>query len=65
MAYPVRQFHPDRNDATITGDLTEQIPAARNKRRWIQRLVHFDIDPNNTKVIGRSLIAMLMRDTQL
>ncbi|KAI1868907.1 hypothetical protein JX265_006886 [Neoarthrinium moseri] len=46
LAYPVHKFHPDRKNSAIKGDLTEVIPAG-HRQRWIRRLVHFDIDPQN------------------
>ncbi|KAK9771651.1 putative Protein kinase domain-containing protein [Seiridium cardinale] len=50
MAYPVHKFHPRRKDATVTGALSESIPANHNKREWIRPMVHFAIDPTNVYI---------------
>jgi hypothetical protein len=48
MAFPPRKFHKDRK-LKKTGDLDEIIPPVANQWR-MKRMVHFDMDPKNSKI---------------
>lgn len=55
MAWYPKKFVEGRQ--THAGELDEWIPPPGNpKRRWMKRMVHFDIDPSNGKVPRFSLV---------
>jgi hypothetical protein len=57
MAYPVRKFHPDRNNPDITGSLREEEPYNAKVRSLMQRMVHYDIDPRNGKLSKKNFLS--------